>query len=213
MRSRSRRTRPLPIASIALACSLGILRTASADSPVAPGTRPFWAQFGIGPSIFIATENSDAASTWLHLNQQVGVHFLGDASGPAIALDVHETFGWWNYGVGSSTLFAFRVGPRFQYDIQLVRSLGLYLSPYVGVGWGYWNYSGSFFGFRGTATGNALDLSAGVEVRLVLGNRGVIAIRPLGFDFPIVFWNAPMGTQNSRVFLSYELLFSGGVIF
>ena len=104
------------VVAVVLGLAMSAVGTsARADNVLVPGSRPGWASFGLGPTIFIPTSSGDQGATWLHLNEQVGWHFLGRSDGPAIALDVHQLLG--NYSIIGH--FSLRLDGSFLYDIPL----------------------------------------------------------------------------------------------
>jgi hypothetical protein len=191
---------------IVAALSAGVLAApgvASAQRHIlAPGTRPAWATLGIGPTfglVYSVDGNSrDGGGTAFRLNPQVGYHLDGDSSGPAIAGDLHFVFG---------DVFTFEAVARFYYDIPIGHT-GLYVAPNIGLGFAV--STANTFGTSVTSPG--LTIPFGVDLRLILGNRGMLFIRPLGFDLPIVFTKV-FGRSVTTVAFSYDLLFGGGVTF
>jgi hypothetical protein len=158
---------------------------AGSSQTLREGTRPNWFAFGIGPAIALLHSPNQ-----LLLTQTFGHHFKGDASGPAIAVDMQEHV--------AGGLFVFQVGPRFVYDIQIVNGLGFYLTPSVGFEYTFSN-GGPHHGF---------SVPFIFKAKLVLGNRGLIFFQPVGIDLMALF-----RPDNSYTAMQYDLLFGGGVIF
>lgn len=178
---------------VAAAMIIGAASYAHAIPPILrSGSRPMWASLSLGPAIKISK-----STTQFKMTQTFGYHFTGTAKGPAIAVDLQESFG--------DDLIVFGIVPRFVWDIQIVDGLGLYLSPSAGFGFAHasvdcpagWN----------CASANGFTLQFAFEGKLVLGDRGLVFFRPMGFDI--------MGLANGdmEVGARYELFFGGGVIF
>lgn len=174
---------------IALFVATLVLTTAHVSSAAVPpilreGTHPFWFGFGMGPAIALV----NSPNQYL-LTQTFGYHFMGDASGPAIAVDVQEhVFG---------NLFVFQLGGRFVWDIRIVPNLGFYLSPSVGLGYTF-----------SSAPNHGLTIPFAFKAKLILGNRGFVFFQPFCMDLMTFF-----RPQNEYVALQYDILFGGGVIF
>jgi hypothetical protein len=151
-----------------------------------PGTHPLWFGFGFGPAI-----NIDKFATQFKLSQTLGYHFSGDASGPAIALDIQESFG--------EGITALELGPRFVWDIPIVNGLGFYLSP------------SGMFGFAhaggGGSSANGFTLQFSFDGKLLLADRGFVFFRPFSLDI------VGLGNGSFEVGLRYDMLFGGGVMF
>jgi hypothetical protein len=180
------------------AVTLGLLLGMAAEAQAAPqilrpGTRPWEADFGFGPS-FIAYNNYHHYdhSYWhdrrgdfqFKMMQQIGYHFSGDASGPAIGLVVEEGF---------VRTFRFEVGAKFWWDIQLVDDMAIYLYPEGKVGFAAWtNPLEPFF-----------NTQVGVGAKVILDDRWVVFLRPIAPTFYI---------GQSFVF-AWEVMLGGGVTF
>ena len=52
------------------------------------------------------------------------------------------------------------------------------------------------------------DIQVGFDVKFILGDRGLLFVRPVGFSIPIV-----PAAVSSVVSFNYDLLFGGGVTF
>ena len=82
-------------------------------------------------------------------------------------------------------------------NIQIVKSLALYISPSVG------------FGFTATNFDRAgLTIPFSVKGKLIIQDRWLVFFQPLGFDIMPLF-----GNNNSQVSVQYEMLFGGGITF
>lgn len=170
-----------------LAILVGVAAPAEAIPPVLrPGTRPMWAAFSFGPAI-----NVTKSVTQFKLIETFGYHFSGTASGPAIAVDIQESFG--------EGITALELAPKFVWDIQIVDGLGFYLSPaaalgYVHAGGGGYSYNGFTMQFI-------------FEGKLVLGDRGMVFFRPFSFDL------LGVGNGSFTMTARYDMMWGGGVIF
>lgn len=175
------------LTALCFAAIISAENTASAAVPpiLREGTYTNWVAFSMGPSIALLH-----APNQLLLEQTYGHHFSGDASGPAIAVDVQEHV--------AGGMFVLQLGPRFVYDIQIVDGLGLYLSPSVG-----FEYT-----FSSAGPNNGFSVPFLFKVKLVLGNRGLVFFQPVGIDFMALF-----RPNNNYTALQYDLMFGGGVIF
>jgi hypothetical protein len=176
----------------ALTLSLAALLLASVASTTAaaapllrPGTRAMWASVGLGPAAEL-----DTVSTQFKLTQTFGYHFSGSSSGPALALELQESF-------GKGVLFL-EVGPKFVWDIQLIDGIGFYLSPSAMAGFAHASNGGSLSGFT---------LQLGVEAKLVLGDRGMVFFRPVCVDI------IGLSSGDLHVGSRWDLIFGGGVTF
>jgi hypothetical protein len=169
----------------AIAVTAAEIASARVSPTLREGTRNNWFAFSIGPSIALLHSPNQ-----LLMEQTYGHHFSRDASGPAIALDLQEHV--------AGGMFVLQTGPRFVYDIRIVRGLGLYLAPSVG-----FEYTFSTGGPH-----NGFSVPFLFKVKLVLANRGLVFFQPVGIDLMALF-----RPDNSYVALQYDLMFGGGVIF
>ncbi|MFH1131744.1 MAG: hypothetical protein V1754_10435, partial [Pseudomonadota bacterium] len=156
---------------------------ASAKIPtiLQPTKHAFFASFGMGPAIGLHNISSQ-----FKLTQEFGWHFWGDGSGPAIGGSLQEAF----VG-GFATL---EIGPKFWWDIQPVKELGLYIAPCAQMGLAYAGIGNGYAGF---------NLQFGVEARLALGGIGMVLFRPITFDLGI----------GDAVVVRWDMMFGGGVYF
>lgn len=155
---------------------------------VRPSTRPWFATFGFGPAIKI-----DDLPNQFKIEQVIGYHFMGTGEGPALGGAVFQAFGDEVFNIG--------LGLRFWWDIQPVDGLGLYLAPFMHVGWSL--YSANDCPRNADCTANFFDWQFGFEPRLVLGDRGMIFWR-------FVVINPLFG---QRIGARYDMMFGGGVTF
>lgn len=138
--------------------------TARADAPEAlrPGTNPWFFDAGFGWA-----NNLEDLGGQFKLVQEIGYHFSGNASGPAIGAAISESMG--------NGFFTFAAGFKFWWDIQIVQDLGLYVSPFAVAGFAVATQSGftsGFFNFQG-----------GAQVKLIINDTWNVFVRPLAFDF------------------------------
>jgi hypothetical protein len=199
---------------LAIVTSLLVLAP-SVEAQIPPvvrsGTHPMWASFSFGPAIGIRDGEFDVSAfggtyevdyptpDQLKLVQSFGYHFSGNASGPAIALDLQESVG--------DDHFLFELVPRFLWDIPVVSGLGFYLSPSFGFGYVYGEPDDC-----DDCSGHGFTLQFAFEGKLVLADRALIFFRPVCIDvMPI---NAQWGNWDDWITpVRYELLVGGGAIF
>ncbi|PIE19428.1 MAG: hypothetical protein CSA65_02555 [Proteobacteria bacterium] len=187
-----------PAAALARRCALmfiiaSIVVGAAGSAEAVPrvvraSTRPWFATFGFGPAIRL-----DELPNQFKIEQVIGYHFFGKGEGPALGGAITQAFGdgWFNIGLGL----------RFWWDIQPVRGLGLYLAPFMHVGWSLFSYNECPRNVD--CTRNLFDWQIGFEPRLVLGDRGMIFWRLVAIN--------PLFGQT--VGARYDMLFGGGVTF
>jgi hypothetical protein len=234
--------------SLALAATLGAalvgntVATNEAEAAVPralrPGTRPMQFLFGFGPSFGIG------GSRWYYgdcyyggcggnpfyygrgygryggtfkLSQEFNYHFSGNASGPAIGILLNEEF--------SGPFFGFNIAPKFTYDIQPKRDLGLYISPSISFGYHLDHYARYYYGPNPYAYGynyHAANLQFGVALKLSLGDRGIAFLQFPNFDFVIgpgnyysnYYGGCPAGYGCGAFFRAkLDVMFGGGVAF
>lgn len=114
------------------------------------------------------------------LHQELGFHLNGTAKGPSLGFIIQEEFGYnyrggygyYNYNdnggyYGGYLPFGFVIAPRFQWDIQPVKNLGLYLAPNFSLG-----YHGVTCGPR-CGIAHFADVQMGMNIRLVVNDRFV----------------------------------------
>jgi hypothetical protein len=175
----------------ALTMLVGSALPAHAIPPILrPGTRPMWASGAFGPAIKL----SDSLGQF-KLTQTFGYHFSGTAKGPAVAIDLQESFG--------SHFTTFELVPNFVWDIAIIDGLGLYLSPSAGLGFVHTGASG----YSGQ---NGVTLQFGFAAKLILGDRGMVFFRPINID--ILMGDAGVGA-GWHTGARWDMLWGGGVIF
>jgi len=174
----------------ALTLLAGAALPAHAIPPILrPGTRPMWASGGFGPGISL--EGAWGYGSQFKLVQTFGYHFSGTAVGPAIAIDLQESFG---YGA-----VLFELVPNFVWDIQIIDGLGLYLSPGGGLGFAHVSAGRGF---------NGLSIQLTFKAKLMLGDRGMVFVQPFGLDI--------LGADYGYGFdatVRWDMLLGGGVTF
>jgi hypothetical protein len=151
-----------------------------------PGTHPWYGGLGLGGAIGVHNSGSR-----FKLIEFIGYHFDGNASGPALGLDIQESFG------SGTTL---ELGPKFLWDIPIIRNLGLYLTPSAMIGYGY---TGGCSDGCGGRNASFFDMQFGFEGKLMLADRAFVFFRPLTLDFEI----------NGGFAFRWDIMFGGGVTF
>ena len=179
--------RPHQLTLLAMVTAAGVTLMApdaAADDILRPGTRPMWAALTLGPTIGV----SNFQVTQFKLEQEFGYHFSGDSSGPALGVNIGESFG--------SGFTVVEPGIKFWWDIPLSDEIAIYLSPNAKVG-----YGGIF---AGGGASHAFNWEAALEGKLILGDRGLLILRPLAFDF---------FAGDGGVAVRYDLMLGGGATF
>jgi hypothetical protein len=170
-------------AATLLAAILCLASEAAAAPPpailVAPSGRPFEAYGGLGGAWNVRAD----AGHQFKLVEGFAWHFLGQAHGPAIALELQQGFG------GAVT---FVVGPRFKWDFQILRALAIYVAPFLQLG------------YLRASSSSAFNLQFGGETKLILAQRAAVFWRPFQLNF---------GFLGDRTSFAYDLIIGGGVIF
>lgn len=198
-----RRRRRFGLAAAALGAALVGSTVAPAEAEAAvprvlrPGTRPMQFLFGLGPSWGIGGSSYyygpgfygpgcgapgfpcryGGFGYWgaFKLTQEFNGHFSGNASGPALGILLNEEFGYQRFG--------FVIAPKFTYDIQPKKDLGLYISPNVSLGYHllahrayYYNDAFYAYNFHGA------NLQFGVGLKLMLDDRWIVWLQFPQFD-------------------------------
>lgn len=193
---------------------------------LAPGNRPHFFQFGFGIAQAFAGNrgriNPDPGDPlyrgngwwgWYNtvkFHQELGFHLNGTPKGPSLGFFIQEELGHSYRGYGYYNPkdgiyydrylpFGIVVAPRFQWDIQPVKNLGLYLAPNFSLG-----YHGITCG-PGCGVASYADIQAGMNVRLVVNDRFI------GWLILPEF-NVMIGRQ-AEVIARYELMTGIGVAF
>ena len=181
--ARRMRTGLLGAAALASLLALAPTRAEAIPPALQSGTRPMWAFFGMGGAIGISNLGSQ-----FRLTEEFGYHFSGKSDGPAIGGFLSESFG--------AGFFGFQVGPKFTWDFQIVKDLGVYLAPTFHIAF-------ALAGAGGSAVAG-FNFGLGFEGKLVIMNRGIVFFRPFERDFVAAEYG--FGAR-------YNLSFGGGVIF
>ena len=105
----------------------------------------------------------------IKLSQEFGAHFSGYAAGPAAGVVVQQELLGYGY-------FGLTVAPKFTWDIQVLKDIGLYVSPNVAIGYHRSRWQG-----HPAFTGG--DIQGGVALKLALGDRGLVYTQLPHFDF------------------------------
>lgn len=209
------RSRIASLAALTFALATAVVAPAQAADSLRQSTRAGWVTLGIGPLVNLSNEdNLETPFTAVHLNESIGMHFDGRGEGAALALDLHQGFASARYFFGgfyvagwNSVLF--EAGPRFHYDIAIARQYGLYLSPSAGFHFALLHAYGMVGGFTGQGTDYGFAPQAALDVRLVLSDRVLVYLRPVGIDIPVIFDDR----GNSRVYVNYDLQAGAGLTF
>jgi tetratricopeptide (TPR) repeat protein len=154
--------------------------------------RPF---FGLG--FFGAGIDLKDVSSQVKFATGFGYHLSGTTSGPAVAFELH-------LGIRSSYT-ALEMGPMFLWDIPLMKTLPLYITPFALLG--YAHFTERCHGSICVPARNGLTMQVGADVRLVLLRRLLLAVRPFCLDI------LPTANGDWVVGLRYDILFGAGVVF
>jgi hypothetical protein len=185
-------------AFVGVAVGVGVLLGMTAEAQAVPrilrpGTRPWVFIGGVGftGAMFANGYGTNYYSrrsvgySRLHqfkLMEDIGGHFSGDASGPALGASFEQSFG--------NGYWKLQGGPKFWWDIQPVKNLGLYIAPEVRIGPGAWG--------NGDARGY-FNTQIGCSGRLILGDRGIVFFKPFtmdlatNFDWYAGYWDVMAG--------------------
>jgi hypothetical protein len=172
---------------------------ASAEFPhvLRPGTRPFFASFAMAPAFGLSS-----SKTQVKIAEGLGWHLDGTASGPAIGLELQESFG--------SDAFTFETGAKLLWDIQPADGLAFYITPSAMLGIGYVSSTtgsdfGDFgdFGQSNSSSTIGFDMQFGLEAKLGLGDRGFVSFRPFTLDIML----------GDTTPIRWDMMFAGGVAF
>ena len=231
----SRFSRGLCLAATLGAVSLGaqvVSSQAEAGVPrvLRPGTRPMAFLLGLGPSWGIRDRyrygnDFDGCNgnnpycrggfyggfNAFKLTQEFMGHFSGNASGPALGILMNQEFSGPYY-------FGLNIAPKFTYDIQVKKDLGLYISPSFSLGYHLTAYRGGYYDNFGYASANyhALNTQIGVAVKLMLDDRWLVWIQTPNFNMDIGPGNYYCGGAfNCGTYFRarVEFLLGGGVTF
>lgn len=200
----SRRRRKLALTA-ALGATLlgGALAPAEAQAGgvprvLRPGTHPLQFLFGFGPSWGIGGSSYYYNPSFyggcgglpgcryggfgyygaFKLTQEFSGHFTGNASGPALGVLLNQGFGYQS--------FDFVIAPKFTYDIQPKKDLGLYISPNVSFGYELLTrryFDNNLYYYRYNY--HAANLQFGVGLKLMLNDRFIVWLQFPQFDMTI----------------------------
>jgi hypothetical protein len=164
-----------------------------------PGPKPWFAGFNYGGALgarYPCSGVGCSAPSWsqFKIALEGGVHFSRRADGPALAFLSFQA----GFGNDYKTI---ELGPRFFWDIQLVKGLGLYLSPGAMIG-----YVGWFPSAGSNESGLSFQLS--LDGKLVFTERVFVLFRPFALDF--MGMSLPSGMS---LFLRYDFLLGVGMLF
>ena len=242
----SPRRRPLPRLSrgLCLAATLGavglgaqvVSSQAEAGVPrvLRPGTRPMAFLLGLGPSWGFRDRyrrggyndgpgnGCDDGNPYCRggfyggfnafkLTQEFMGHFSGNASGPALGILMNQEF--------SGPYFGLNIAPKFTYDIQIKRDLGLYISPSFSLGYHLTSYRGGYYSYYGYDSANyhAVNTQVGVAVKLMLDDRWLVWVQAPNLNMDIgpnrYYCNDAFGCSGTYFRGRIEFLLGGGVTF
>lgn len=231
--SRRRRTRLLAAAALGATLLGGALAPAEAQAGgvprvLRPGTRPMQFLFGFGPAWGIGGASYYYNPAYygcggvpgcrygafgyygaFKLTQEFNGHFSGNASGPALGVLLNENFGYQHFG--------FVIAPKFTYDIQPKRDLGLYISPNVSLGYELMSrrfYDPNLYYYRYNYS--AANLQFGVGLKLMLDDRWIVWLQFPHIDMtigPAYGYNGCLGACPTYFVTRLNLLAGAGVSF
>jgi len=76
------------------------------------------------------------------------------------------------------------------YDIQPIPNVAFLITPYIGLSTGFWSWSAYCYGAGCTASGAFwIGPELGLDLKIVLFDRLLLGLRPIGFSLPFVFHN------------------------
>jgi hypothetical protein len=168
----------------------------------APGSaripeRPFYAQFAAGAALELSK-----VSTQFKLGAEFGYHFMGTTTGPGLALDLQV-------GVGSN-FTSIELGPRFVWDLLIVPSIGLYLSPTALVGYAHFTEN-CFADQQGrwvcASARNGLTMQVGIGLKVLVARRVLLMFRPVSLDVFVT----RSGYTDAR--LRWDMFLGAGAVF
>ncbi len=177
-------------------------------SVVRPGTRPFAAALAVGGAAGLR-----GAVGGFALSQELGYHVSRSARGLAIALAASESFGQKGDGPAGTAprVSLYLVGAKLAWDLQPSARASFYLGPLVQVGLAY-----ALSAVVG-ASESALALAArvGLEAKLILEDRFLLCLRPLGLDLLVggESLGRVLGESAGTVLLRLDVAVGAGVIF
>jgi hypothetical protein len=197
-----------------------------------PGTRRWFAAVSLGGSLAMngGTHSTDGNNLFLGFPhqftawQEVGLHFARHSSGAGLSFVLTESVGpftfsgfYGGYPVEASfSTVVVEPGFRFLWDIPL-GNRGLYLCPSLRVAYAYLHAAAC----SGTAcldtvttqSAQAVSVEPGLELKLLLGDRGLLFFRPLAVEVLSFFASNLNGATLDTVTVRYGLHLGGGVTF
>ncbi len=192
---------------------------------IQPGSRPHFFQFGFGvANAFVGAGGFDdpdldpdyrgpygwgrgRGDRWWYghstfkFQQELGFHLNGTPKGPALGFIVQEEIGYNNFYGGLP--FGFVIAPRFQWDIQPVKNLALYLAPNISVG--YHGIVCNRCDWNGLNIAHFANIQFGMNARLVVVDRFIAWLVLPEFEFMV----GPYGSFVGR----YQFMTGVGIAF
>jgi hypothetical protein len=167
---------------------------AATPSFLRPATRPISFMAGLGPTFEITHRDVPDGFVFDHAMM---FHFKKDASGPALGFELlFENL--------DDDIFGLQTGLKFEYDIQIVRNLAIYVSPGGSVG-----YHGFFWEdrFDDDHSSHAIYIKPAVTGKVIFDNRWMVWLSPIGHDF--IFG----GPWDDDFAMRWNVRLGAGVIF
>lgn len=175
-----------------------------AEELLTPATKPWFFTGGVGPTFFDLTRGDGGPGPGgpggpggrgrhgrFRVGLDIGYHFSGDFTGPAIGLAIEQSF--------DDALYVFNPAFKFWWDIQIIDEYAIYVAPFGKAGYALGAATGG--------PGHAFDLGVGAEGRVVFNDFAMAFLRPVQLDFFL-------GDFFGETFvLSYSLLIGGGLTF
>lgn len=159
---------------------------AKASGMLGPNTRDFFAGLTLGGGIKLSKSVSQ-----FKLAQEFGWRGLR-IGGLAIGATLQESFG------DNWTLFA--IAPKVWWDFQILSNMGLYVTPFLHMGYQY-----SSFSFAGQSLGtSAFNWQFGVLGKLIINNRFYVLFQPFAID---------LSHSKDGTGARYDIQFGGGLTF
>ena len=168
-----------------------------ADAVATHNTNTRWASLGFGPSVGIVgcvrrLCNLEQSYTQFKITEDFGYHVSG-SDGFALGASLQEAF--------NSDFFRITAAFKMWWDAPISDELALYLTPMMHVGYAFQYFD---FGELGALVDHALNVQAGLEMRLVLVDRAIMYVRPITADVNV----GPDG-----IALFYDIAVGGGITF
>lgn len=181
-----------PAASAQPAAGDGSTTSGGIPVQLRPGTRRFFAGFHLGGAANLSNQVGQ-----FKIAQEFGWNILGAFAGPAVGLVLQESFG--------SNFTTFQLAPKFWWKFQILRALGLYVSPFIQLGFMHQSFSvTSIFGSSASASNTAFNWQFGVQGHLMIIDRIYVMLQPFAID--LVHDSGGTGVR-------YDFLLGGGATF